>query len=108
MTKSPRAVARAALRLAQESLPPYSAARSRKDYTQHQLFAILVLKQFLQTDYRGIIELLRDWSDLRGVLQLKEPPHYSTLCYAEQRLLKKGLSISCSTPFSVSPRPLAC
>jgi hypothetical protein len=40
MTKSPRAVAQEALRLAQETLPPYSAARSRKDFTQHQLFAI--------------------------------------------------------------------
>jgi hypothetical protein len=36
MTKSPRAVAQEALRLAQESLPPYSATRSRKDFTQHQ------------------------------------------------------------------------
>ena len=30
------------------------------------------------------------------------------LGYAEQRLLKKGLSIDCSGPFSVSPRTLAC
>jgi hypothetical protein len=102
------ALARMALRVARDALPAYSSKRSRKDYTQHQLFAILVLKQFLQTDYRGIIELLRDWSDLRRILQLKDVPHYSTLCYAEQRLLKKGLSISCSTRFSVLPRPLAC
>ena len=107
-TRSPVAVARMALRVARDALPAYSSIRSRKDYTQHQLFAILVLKQFLQTDYRGIIELLADWSDLRRILQLKVLPHYSTLCYAEQRLLKKGLSISCSTPFSVSPRTPAC
>ncbi len=94
-TRSPVALARMALRAARDALPAYSSKRSRKDYTQHQLFAILALRQFLQTDYRGIIELLRDWSDLRRVLQLKEVPHYSTLCYAERRLLKKGLSISC-------------
>lgn len=97
-----------ALRVARDALPAYSSKFSRKDYTQHQLFALLVLKQFFQTDYRGLIELLNDWSDLRRVLELKQPPHYSTLCYAEQRLLKKGLLTSCSMPFSVSPRPLAC
>jgi hypothetical protein len=47
MSKSPRALAVEALRLAQESLPAYSAARSRKDYTQHQRFAILALKTSL-------------------------------------------------------------
>jgi len=107
-TRSPVALARMALRVARDALPAYSSKRSRKDYTQHQLFAILVLRQFLQTDYRGIIEWLRDWSDLRQVLQLQRLPHYSTLCYAEQRLLKKGLSIDCSRPFSALPRPRAC
>ena len=90
MTKSPRAVARAALRLAQESLPSYSAVRSRNDYTQHQLFAILALKTFFKTDYRGVAQLLADFTELRGELGLAKVPHYSTLCYAAGRLLKKG------------------
>ena len=102
MTKSPRAVAREALRLAQESLPPYSAARSRKDYTQHQLFAILALKTFLKVDYRGVAEFLKDFAELRNDLGLTKVPHYSTLNYAEQRLLKKGGSSSSS---SAPPRP---
>src|SRR5262245_52956889 len=34
MTKSPRAVAREALRLAREALPAYSSKFSRRDYTQ--------------------------------------------------------------------------
>ena len=102
MTKSPRAVAREALRLAQESLPPYSAARSRKDYTQHQLFAILALKTFLKVDYRGVEAFLKDFAEIRADLGLKKVPHYSTLNYAEQRLLKKGSS-SCSS--SAPPRP---
>src|SRR5262245_45904922 len=41
MTKSPRTVAQQALRLAQESLPTYSSKFSRKDFTQHLLFALL-------------------------------------------------------------------
>ena len=97
MTKSPRAVAREALRLAQGSLPPYSAVRSRKDYTQHQLFAILALKTFFKTDYRGLAQLLHDFAELREELGLHAVPHYSTLCYAAARLLKKGSS-SCSSP----------
>lgn len=102
MTKSPRAVAREAMRLAQDALPPYSATRSRKDFTQHQLFAILALKTFLKTDYRGVEAFLRDFAEVRADLGLTKVPRYSTLCYAEQRLLKKGSSsCSCSAP----PRP---
>jgi hypothetical protein len=96
MTKSPRAVAREALRLAQEALPAYSSKFSRKDFTQHQLFALLALKAFFKTDYRGVVAMLADFGDLRADLGLNEVPHYSTLCKAEQRLLKKGSS-SCSS-----------
>jgi hypothetical protein len=97
MTKSPRAVAIEALRLAQESLPAYSSKFSRKDYTQHQLFALLTLKTFFKTDYRGLIQMLLDFAELRDELGLRSVPHYSTLCYAAKRLLKKGSS-SCSSP----------
>ena len=96
MTKSPRAVAREALRLAQEALPAYSSKFSRKDFTQHQLFALLAVKTFFKTDYRGLVQLLEDFAELRGELGLDKAPHYSTLCKAEQRLLKKGSS-SCSS-----------
>jgi len=99
MTKSPRAVAREALRLARESLPPYSSKYSRQDYTQHQLFALLALKTFFKTDYRGVTQLLEDFAELREELGLAEVPHYSTLCYAAKRLLKKGSSSSsCTRP----------
>ena len=96
MTKSPRAVAREALRLAQQALPAYSSRFSRKDFTQPQLFALLALKTFLKTDYRGLIEVVEDFAELRQDLGLTKVPHYSTLCYAAQRLLKKGSS-SCSS-----------
>ena len=97
MTKSPRAVAREALHVAQEALPAYSSKFSRKDYTQHQLFAILALKTFLKTDYRGVAQHLADFSELRADLGLREVPHFTTLCHAAKRLLKKGSS-SCSSP----------
>jgi hypothetical protein len=102
MTKSPRAVAREALRLARESLPAYSSQFSRKDFTQHQLFALLALKTFFKTDYRGLIQMLVDFRELRDDLGLEKIPHYSTLCKALQRLLKKG-----SLYFSSSQPPCA-
>ena len=101
MTKSPRAVAREALRLAREALPAYASKFSRRDYTQHQLFALLALKTFLKADYRGVVAVLQDFPELRQDLGLAEVPHYSTLCYAARRLLKKGSS-SCSS--SAPPR----
>jgi len=95
-------VAREALGLAKDALPAYTSARSRKDYTAHQLFAILALKTFFKTDYRGIAQLLTDLADLRRDLGLEKVPHYSTLCYAAGRPLKKGTSSSSSW---APPRP---
>jgi hypothetical protein len=102
MTKSPRAVAREALGLAQDALPAYSSTTSRKDFTTHQLFAVLALKTFLKTDYRGVAQFLADFAELRDDLGLARVPHYSTLCYAAARLLKKGRPSSSST---APPRP---
>jgi len=99
-TKSALALAREALTAARASLPLYSSPFSRKEYTQHQHFAILVLRQFLRTDYRGIVEILLEWSDLRVALGLSSVPHYSTLCYAEQQLLKGGRLNAFLPPFS--------
>src|SRR5262245_46936573 len=99
MTKSPRAVAREALRLAQEALPGYSSKFSSQDFTQPQLFALLALKAFFKTDYRGVVQLLADFAELRADLGLGKVPHYSTLCKAAGRLLQKGgSSCSCSRP----------
>jgi len=103
MTRSPRRVAREALRLAQEALPAYSCPASRHDLTQAQLFAILALKTFLKTDYRGGVAFLDDFPELRADLGLAKVPHYSTLCYAERRLLKKGGSASSSAGSSAAP-----
>ena len=103
LTQSPLALAREALEVAQEALPTYTSPFSRKDFTQHQLFAILVLREFLSTDYRGITAILEDWSDMRRALGLKRVPHYSTLCYAHQRMAKKGAISSSCAPSSLVP-----
>jgi hypothetical protein len=96
MSKSPNDIARHALAVARDTLDAYSDKHSPKLYTQHQLFAICVLRQFFRTDLRGIVAILRDSSDLRRILGLKRVPHYSTLSYAEQRLFKGGVYASAS------------
>jgi hypothetical protein len=103
MTKSPRRVVREAYALAREALPDYTCPTSRQDFTQAQLFAILALKTFLKADYRGVVAALGDFAELREDLGLTKVPHYSTLCYAQQRLLKKGASASPSGRRSAAP-----
>ena len=94
MTRSPVALARTALAVAAKALPAYASKYSKHQFTQHQLFAVLVLKQFFKTDDRGMVALLRDLSDLRDALELIKVPHPTTLFYAQQRLGKKGALIS--------------
>jgi hypothetical protein len=87
-TRSAVALARKALEIGAASLPAYASPFSKKDFTQPQLFALLCLKQFLRQDYRGLVSLLAEWSELRRALKLKKVPHYSTLSYAAKRLGK--------------------
>ena len=71
-------------------MPDYAHRKSPRKFTQPQLLACLVIKEFLQLDYRGLHMLLREWSDLRRVLGLKKVPHFTTLCAAANRLLGKA------------------
>lgn len=90
MTKSPLLVAQEALAVARRSLPEYASKFSRRDYTLHQLFAMLVLRKFFRTDLRGVVVIVREWSELQKVLQLSKVPDHSTLWHVEQKLLEKG------------------
>lgn len=101
MTKSPLALARTALATAKIALLPYSSKFSRRDYTQHQLFALLSLREFLKVDYRGLEQILREWAELRDALGLKKVPDHSTLQKAAARLLEKRGSM----PSSGRPSP---
>ena len=87
MLKSALRVAREALAVGRAALPPYGSRFSRHDYTQPRLFALLVLKQFLRTDYRGLVVLVAEWRELRRALGLRKVPHFSTLAHAARRLL---------------------
>src|SRR5215210_367497 len=102
-TRSPVALAKKALQVASDAVPAYSSKFSKKDFTQHQLLAVLALGQFLRTDDRGVVALLADWSDLRDALGLKKVPHHTTLFQARKRLAKKGASTACCARSSAMP-----
>ncbi|MDP6745966.1 MAG: transposase [Candidatus Poribacteria bacterium] len=86
-SKSTLTVARMALRAARDSRPDYAKTKSRKKFTPPQLMACLVIKEFLQLDYRGTHVMLTGWSDLRRVIRLTKVPHFTTLCAAAKPLL---------------------
>ena len=91
-SKSPQAVLLAALETARRSLPEYRHRHSPRKFTQHQLFACLVLKNFLRTDYRGVVAHLRDCPSLCETVGLKQIPHFTTLHKAARRLLMASVA----------------
>lgn len=72
-------VAQLALRAGRRHLADYACRKSRKDFTQPQLLACLVLKAVARTDYRGVCELLRVSPALREAIGLRKVPHWTTL-----------------------------
>jgi hypothetical protein len=88
MSKSPRSVLQAAYHAACQALPAHRHRFSPKKFTQPQLLACLVLKEFLRLDYRGLTEHLADHDELARSLALKAIPHYTTLQKAAARLLR--------------------
>jgi hypothetical protein len=88
-SESTLTLARMALRAARDSLPDHAKAKSLKKFKQPQLMACFVIKEFLQLDYRGTQMPLKEWSDLRRVLELTQVPHFTTFCAAAKRLLRK-------------------
>lgn len=86
-SKSPSAVLRVALEVARRALPAYSHRCSPKKFTQHQLFACLVLRNFLKTDYRGVVAQLQESPRLAEMIGLEQIPHYTTLQKASKKLL---------------------
>ena len=77
-----------ALAAGKEAFSDYSHRYSPRKFTQPQLFACLVLKEFEKKDYRGAAQLLADWPELRQVMGLRFVPHFTTLQKASRRLLK--------------------
>jgi len=86
-SKSPRRVFQVAYEAACRALPAHRHKYSPKKYTQPQLLACLVLKEFSQLDYRGLADHLVDHSHLVSQIGMRTVPHFTTFQKAAQRLL---------------------
>jgi hypothetical protein len=98
-SKSPRKVALVALGIGKKALSTYSHLFSPKVYTQPQLFACLVLKEFFKTDYRGVAGILGDTPGLCQGIGLAKVPHWTTIQKAPQALSGDTIQIN-GLPFS--------
>ncbi|HEY4417513.1 MAG TPA: IS5 family transposase [Verrucomicrobiae bacterium] len=73
-------VAELAMKLSQRHMAEYGANTSRHDFTQRQLLTCLILRVYLKTTYRGVLDLLASSASLRARLGLGEKlPHFTTL-----------------------------
>ena len=69
-----------AMKLGQQHLANYGARTSRHDFTQRQLMTCLILRAYLKTTYRGVLDLLASSSNLRQRMGLSDKlPHFTTL-----------------------------
>lgn len=76
-----------AIRVAERVLPRYSHKFAPKTYTQPQLFACLLVKEYLNLDYRSAEEVLDASERLRAVLGLSGAPDHSTLWHCARHKL---------------------
>jgi transposase len=65
---------------------PYGSKFSRKDYTQYQHLALLVLKEKMEKGYRETIEYVYEMPEVMAALGLEELPHFTTLQKFLQRI----------------------
>jgi hypothetical protein len=91
-SKSPRRVLQVAYGAACQALPAHRHRFSPRKFTQPQLMACLVFKEFLRLDYRGLAAHLDDHPDLTRLIGLKAVPHYTTFQKAAARLLTSALA----------------
>lgn len=72
-------VVRLSLRLSGRFLSAYGHLKSPHKFTQPQLMTCLVLRAYLKTTYRGVVDFLGSSQELCDAIGLKSLPHYSTL-----------------------------
>ena len=57
----------------------YSSKYSKHVYTQHQLLVLILLNEYINTNYRDFVELIYLMSDIKVKLDLDTIPHFTTL-----------------------------
>jgi len=73
-------IADLSMRFGGSYMADFGAPKSRHDFTQYQLMSCLILKAYLKTTYRGVLDILASSESLRQALLLdRKLPHYTTL-----------------------------
>lgn len=72
-------VVRLSLSLSDRFLAKYGHIKSAHNFTRPQPMTFLVLRAYLTTTYRGVVDVLASSQELRDVIGLEKLPHYSTL-----------------------------
>jgi len=57
----------------------YSCKYSKHVYTQHQLLVLVLLKEYIGTNYRDFVELVDLMNEIKDKLDLDNVPHFTTL-----------------------------
>ena len=91
-SKSPKAVLTVAFQIGAMVLPLYAHKFSPKKFTQPQLFACLVFKEFMLLDYRKLAQTLQDTPEFCRAVELTTVPHFTTFEKAAKRLLRLKLA----------------
>lgn len=73
-------------------IPLYSSQYSRKDYNQHQLLSLLLLKEFIGQGYRELIKVIEISEVVQEALGLAKIPHFTTLYKFASRLDSSSLN----------------
>lgn len=79
-------IARVALQVATQVLPPYRTRFSKHQFTQPQLLAVLCLMRYEDWTFREAETRLREHQELRAALKLQAVPDYTTLYRFLRRL----------------------
>ena len=89
-------IARVALQVATQVLPPYRTRFSKQQFTPPQLLAVLCLMRYEDWTFREAETRLREHQELRAALKLPAVPDYTTLYRFLRRLdddtVERGLS----------------
>jgi hypothetical protein len=78
--KSPRKVMIVAHALARSAIRAYRSKFSRRDFTQPQIFACLVVREQMDLSYRDTEVLLQDGRSWCRAIGMKKIPDHNTLC----------------------------
>lgn len=73
-------------------VPEYRTKFSKHEYNQHQLFSLIIFKEYLGVKYRQLQEILDLIGEIKPIPGFSRIPHYSTLCKFLHRISSKLIS----------------